>query len=266
MRKLSSDDKIGQLSQIDIGMLFSDSNGQRQDALDEELVEKWIGEYGVGSILNTHNGDDRYWTASQYLRASRLIQDVARKHGRPWVLWGIDSVHGANYIYNATLTPQPVNIAASFNRTMAYEAGRIAAADTAAAGMHWVFSPLAGVAYDAAATGWSRIYEAYGEDPYVVGEMATQTVQGIQQQQQVAACAKHFVGYSSPRTGHDRYCIVQSIVSKKHSCFGRSHLFSLSLHFTSLRSFAGARPGSPPGICISISSLRGAKSSNRVKS
>jgi len=138
------------------------------------------------------------------------IQECAQNYSRPPVIWGIDSVHGANFVHGATLTPQPLNIAATFNLSMAYEAGKLASRDTRAAGMTWLFSPLLGLALEPR---WSRVYETFGEDPVVVADMSTQMIQGIQTPERynstaipsrAAACAKHFIGYSAPRTGHDR--------------------------------------------------------------
>ena len=37
------------------------------------------------------------------------------KYKRPPVIWGLDSVHGANYLYNTITTPQAINLAATFN-------------------------------------------------------------------------------------------------------------------------------------------------------
>lgn len=118
------------------------------------------------------------------------------------------------------MTPQPINLAASFNVSMCYEAGQLASRDTRAAGINWLFSPLIGIALQPL---WSRVYETFGEDPLLVAEMASSMIRGIQEPQKslqdndnnedtativvphrAAACAKHFVGYSYPHNGHDR--------------------------------------------------------------
>ncbi len=76
--------------------------------------------------------------------------------------------------------------------------------------MNWIFSPILGLGMESL---WSRMYETFGEDPLLVGEMGKAIVKGIQEvgndssssiPSRSAACAKHFVGYSAPRTGHDR--------------------------------------------------------------
>ena len=154
LERMNTTEMIGQMSQIEINMLLQDSPGKKR--LDPDKVHHYIGQVGVGSVLNTVTGET--WTAQDYREAMIMIQQVARQHQRPPVIWGLDSVHGANYVYNATLTPQPINIAASFNRTVAELAGRIASRDTRAAGINWLFSPLLGLSLEPR---WSRVYETF---------------------------------------------------------------------------------------------------------
>jgi beta-glucosidase len=72
----------------------------------------------------------------------------------------LDSVHGANYVDGAILFPQQIGLAATFNKTKAYETGRITAKDTRAAGIPWVFTPILDIAVHKL---WPRVYETYGE-------------------------------------------------------------------------------------------------------
>ncbi len=177
----------------------------------QDKIRHYFGELGIGSVLNTVVGQP--WTAQDYRQAQILINQVASNYSRPPVLWGIDSVHGANYIHGAVVSPQPINLAASFNVTVAYQAGQWASRDSRAAGLQWIFSPLLGLALEPK---WSRVYETFGEDPWLVAEMASSMIQGIQEPEnssgsseevvpsKAAACAKHYIGYSVPRNGHDR--------------------------------------------------------------
>jgi beta-glucosidase len=200
MSKMTLADKIGQMSQIDISLLFQD--GGTQEISNEKLVH-FFGELGIGSLLNMA---DR-WDAKQYRQVMIRIQDIAKNHSRPPVIWGLDSVHGANYVHNAIATPQPINLAATFNVTMSHRAGQMASRDTRAAGITWLFSPILGLALEPK---WSRVYETFGEDPKLVTEMGHHMISGIQEPDvgtlpsRAAACAKHFIGYSKPHNGHDR--------------------------------------------------------------
>ena len=105
------------------------------------------------------------------------VQSVAAELGEPPILFGLDSVHGAGYVQGATVYPQQLNIGATFNRTAAFEFGRLASKDTRAAGVPWLFSPILGIATNPR---WARVYETFGEDPTVSGALGVAVVEGIQ--------------------------------------------------------------------------------------
>lgn len=203
LSKMSLEDKIGQMSQLDLALLMVDGpDGKKQ--VSQEKLEYYFGELGIGSLLNNFAGEHR--PAQDFREIMIRIQDITRKHKRPPVIWGLDSIHGANYVDGAVMSPQPINLAATFNTTTAFRAGQLASRDTRAAGISWLFSPLLGLALE---PNWSRVYETFGEDPKVVGDMAAAMIRGIQQPgegvpSRASACAKHFVGYSKPLHGHDR--------------------------------------------------------------
>ena len=197
--------QIGQMVQMDISMLLTTTEPIQ---FDQDLLDEYIGERGVGSVLNYHY----LWKAADYRREVIRMQQTALKYNRPPVIWGIDSVHGANYVLDAVATPQPINLAASFNKSLAFEAGKLASRDTRRAGITWLFSPLLGLSWNPF---WSRVYETFGEDPLLVGDMAVSMIKGIQLSNNdldsegllpslSAASAKHFLGYSNPHNGHDR--------------------------------------------------------------
>ena len=151
-------DYVGQMAQVDVNILLNDD----KTALRQDLLDHYIGELGVGSVLNLIAGiDQNYWKISDFREAAIQIQQTAKKFNRPPVIWGLDSVHGANYLQQAITTPQPINIAASFNTTLALQAGYWASRDTRRAGITWLFSPLLGLSWEPF---WSRVYETFGED------------------------------------------------------------------------------------------------------
>lgn len=205
MSSMTLQEKISQMAQIDVNELCEeDPNEPGKMRLSLEKVQATIGIHGVGSVLNYVQG--RPWTPTEMRQGVILIQEVARNYSRPPVIWGLDSVHGANYVHGAVVTPQPINIAATFNTSVAFAAGQLASRDTRAVGINWLFSPLMGLSLSPS---WSRIYETFGEDPLLVAQMGAQMIAGIQHvgegiPSKAAACAKHFVGYSAPHNGHDR--------------------------------------------------------------
>ena len=218
---MSLSDKIGQMSQIDIHLILNPDN-----SINYPQIEFFFGKLGIGSLLITPFSPNSYFPISKYRSIISAIQNVTQtssSRNKPPVLIGIDSVHGANYIQNAIMTPQQINLASTFNTTNAYLAGVMASKDTRSAGITWIFSPILGLGIESL---WSRMYETFGEDPHLVGEMGKAIVKGIQtynddnddDDQKIipsrsAACAKHFIGYSAPRTGHDR---SPSWIPKRH--------------------------------------------------
>lgn len=202
LAKMTLEEKVGQMTQLEIGMV---TTGRDQAIkIDPAKLEKAVAKYGVGSILNV---------AEQALPLERWheiigqIQGAAQKTRlRIPVVYGIDTIHGANYVRGATLFPQPLAMAATWNPELMMRASEVAAAETRAAGIPWNFSPVLDVGRQPL---WPRLYETFGEDPYLAKVMGVATVRGyegdgVSSQRRTAACLKHYVGYSLPLSGRDR--------------------------------------------------------------
>ncbi|KAJ2049865.1 hypothetical protein H4S04_002961 [Coemansia sp. S16] len=205
VRRLSVKEKVGQMTQIEVGQLI-DCNGE----LNRTAVEYWIDEWKVGSFLETpanHGGKYNWYSPKTFGAFTDAVQKIALERGSKIpVIWGLDSVRGANYVKGATIFPAGIATAATFNPQFAYDAGRIAAKDTRAAGVHWAFAPILDLAVNKL---WSRTYENFGEDPYLASKMGAASVNGYQgdykhDRSRVAACMKHFIGYGYPFDGSDR--------------------------------------------------------------
>src|SRR6185503_2927519 len=99
LKRMTLEEKVGQMTQLTIGMIV---NGRDQDIkIDPAKLDKAIGKYGVGSILNV---SDQALTLDRWHEIIGEIQAAAKKTrlGIP-VIYGIDSIHGANYVQGATL-------------------------------------------------------------------------------------------------------------------------------------------------------------------
>jgi beta-glucosidase len=75
----------------------------------------------------------------------------------------------------------------------------ITAREAIADGIHGTYAPMLDIARDPR---WGRIIEGFGEDPYLTGQMAEASIKGYQKQN-LAACAKHYVGYGANEGGRD---------------------------------------------------------------
>jgi len=212
VRALSLKQKIGQLTQINIDMIGKMEEGEFH--IDRAKLVEAIDEHNVGSFLNTplsnsNSGGISQLSAKQFQDIIREIQDVSLEYGSKIpTIYGLDSIHGANYIRNATMFPQAINAASSFNRKLTELQGHITAKDTRASGIPWIFAPILGIALQPQ---WPRVFETFGEDPYVSTELGKAIIMGMQgypadlsNLTRAAACMKHFIGYSDPRSGHDR--------------------------------------------------------------
>lgn len=202
LEKMNLREKIGQMTQLDLGMV-TDGKGQNI-TINPQKLEKAVIEYGVGSIFNAH---DEALPPAKWQELIRQIQAAAaqtRLHIP--VVYGIDSIHGANYVRGSTLFPQPLAMAATWNPELVLRAAQITATETRSTGIPWDFSPVLDIGRQPL---WPRLYETYGEDPVLAKTMGVAVVRGyegrdISQNTSVAACLKHYIGYSGPTTGQDR--------------------------------------------------------------
>lgn len=200
--RMTLEEKVGQMTQLQLGMV---SKGQDSEIeIDEAKLEKAVIKYGVGSILNVSN---HALTVEHWHRIIGAIQKAAAKTRlKIPVIYGIDSIHGANYVRNATLFPQEIGMAATWNPELMQRAAEISAMETRAAGIPWSFSPVLDVGRQPL---WPRFWETFGEDPYLATVMGVAFVRGLEGQdvssgRHVASSLKHYVGYSFPLNGRDR--------------------------------------------------------------
>lgn len=182
--RMTLEEKVGQMMQLDA----------RTGELDELIVKRH-----VGSILHT--------SPDNLVRAAQIVRNETRL-GIP-LLVGDDCIHGYSFWPGATIFPSQLGMACSWDARKVEEAARITAEEVACTGVHWTFSPVLCIGRD---TRWGRIDETFGEDPVLIGELASAMVKGYQKRAQagdafdedaILACAKHFAGYSYTQGGRD---------------------------------------------------------------
>ena len=199
LAKMSIEDKVGQLIQVDIA----------------SITPKDLETYKLGSILNGGNSapnNDEFAPAAEWLKLFDAFYDasVKRSDGRPVVpvIWGTDAVHGANNIVGATLFPHNIGLGSMRDPALIKKIGAVTALETAATGIDWSFAPTVAVVQD---DRWGRTYESYSEDPAIVASYAGQMVEGIQgtlgqdfmKSGHVISSVKHFLG-DGGTGGHDQ--------------------------------------------------------------
>ncbi len=210
LSRMTLEEKIGQMTQLTVHAVSSQPEtveGRHQ--LDMKKLRRALVEYHVGSILNVY---DAAFSVAHWQELIRTIQSVAREETRLGipVLYGIDAIHGMNYAREAVLFPHALAQAASRDLELVEKAQEITAHQMRTCGIPWNFYPVLGLGRQPL---WPRLFETYGEDPYLVAKMARAVLRGLQGDagpgqplapDRVAACAKHYIGYSFPLSGKDR--------------------------------------------------------------
>lgn len=203
---MTLEEKVGQMTQISLEVVCKGYPSVHEPLeIDMASLRRALLDYHVGSILNV--GTSAH-TLPRWQQIITAIQDVAIKETRlriP-VIYGIDAVHGAGYTMGATLFPQHLGMAATWQPDLVRTEGEVTAYEVRACGIPWNFSPVLDIGRQPL---WPRFWETFGEDPYLASTMARAYVQGLQGVTEqgatgVAACAKHYLGYSFPLTGKDR--------------------------------------------------------------
>src|SRR5258708_38586857 len=174
IKRMTLEEKVGQMTQLAIGMIAKGRDQEIQ--IDPAKLDKAIVHYGVGSILNVA---EQALTVDKWDEIINQIQETATKKTRLGipVIYGIESVHGANYVQGATLFPQEIGMAATWNPELMKRGSEIAAMETRAAGIPWSFSPVLVIGRQPL---WPRFYETFGEDPYLTKVMGVAFIRGFE--------------------------------------------------------------------------------------
>ena len=178
LQRMTLEEKVGQMLQLDA----------RGD------LPHLVSEMHVGSILHT--------SPERVIEAHRLTEQTRL---RIPLLVGEDCIHGHSFWEGATIFPTQLGMAATWSPDLLERVARVTAVEAAATGIHWTFSPVLCIARDLR---WGRVNETFGEDPHLIGELASAMVRGYQgsgltDDTAILACAKHFAGYSETQGGRD---------------------------------------------------------------
>lgn len=203
LKKMSVEEKCGQMTQVDIHVILKDGETQ---VLSPEKLRMAIVTKMVGSVLNVA---DNAYSVEKFHEILKMIQDLATKEtpNKIPVIYGIDAIHGATYTLGSTLFPQNIATAATRNTEFAKIAAEVTAKEIRASGLRWNFDPVLDVGRNPL---WARFPETFGEDVYLCSAFGVATILGyegngdLSKIDRVASCMKHYLGYSNPLSGKDR--------------------------------------------------------------
>lgn len=213
LKRMTLEEKVGQMTQITVTAIADGLNLT-------QVADSMIRVHKIGSVLNTPDGEAQ--TPQDYDVLVKELNRMSMEYIGIPCLYGLDHIHGVSYVSGGTLFPQEINIAATFNRDHAYNMGKVTAYESRAADVPWTFSPTMDLGRNPE---WPRMWESFGEDAYVNAQMAVAETRGLQGDDpnhvgpyNIAACAKHFMGYGVPVTGQDRTpaSIAASELREKH--------------------------------------------------
>lgn len=204
VKKMTLEEKVGQMTQLTMAVFAKGGWANEDGSIDPVALKKAVVDYKVGSLLNTtaHALSRDTWEIIQ-----RQIQTESQKTRlKIPVIYGLDGIHGQTYTLESTLFPQNIGMAATRNTDLVKKTAQVTAKELRASGVRWNFAPVLDLGRQPL---WSRFPETFGEDVLIARQMGVAAVNGLQEAglkdpKGVAACLKHYLAYSAPRTGKDR--------------------------------------------------------------
>ncbi|MBR1743933.1 MAG: glycoside hydrolase family 3 C-terminal domain-containing protein, partial [Lachnospiraceae bacterium] len=164
-------------------------------------------------------------TVEEMASQLKFNADAIERLGIPEYNWWNEALHGVARAGTATMFPQAIGLAATFDIELFGEIGECIATEGRAKYNEFVkhedrdiykgltyWSPNVNIFRDPR---WGRGHETYGEDPYLTSRLAVPFIKGMQgdgEYMKVAACAKHFAVHSGPE---EKRHYFDAVVSKK---------------------------------------------------
>ncbi len=209
--KMTIEEKVGQMAQVTLDVIGKGGNryaAAQPFQLDPAKMNDLFTKYHIGSVLNT--SANTALTTKRWYEVISEIQKTSLKTDRNKipVLYGVDEIHGATYTDGATMFPQQIAQGAARNPKYTELGAAITAYETRASNIPWTFSPVLDLGLDPR---FSRMWESFGEDPYLCSVLGAAMIDGyegkdnnIADPYKIASCMKHFLGYHATISGKDR--------------------------------------------------------------
>lgn len=178
LSRMTLDEKVMQMQNFPVGKL---------DEISDRFKENSYG--------STHEMDHNAYDAAVIYKTLGEHVKKNNRFGIP-ILNCCEGIQGI--LQNGcTLFPHAIAQASTWNTELIEEMTQACAREARAIGIRQVLSPVLDVARELR---WGRVEETYGEDPFMIAEMAKAFVNGYQSEG-VLAMPKHFVAHGSPSGG-----------------------------------------------------------------
>ncbi len=187
LKTMTLEEKLGQLLMVHYFGGFLSAESEQYKALIQQVEKNHVGGFAV-ETRGTPLGIER----SQVYPTAVLANELQRRAKIP-LLVAADFERGtAMRLDEGTSFPHAMAVAATGSPQDAYAMGRITALEARAAGVQWVFAPVA----DVNSNPDNPIINtrSFGEDPQCVAELVAAYVRGVEENGALAT-AKHFPGH-----------------------------------------------------------------------
>lgn len=201
LRRLSTEEKIGQLFMLRLEAQFMNVDGP-----DYAQLRDTMRKYHIGSFVMTVPWSPPFLYRTQPYEAAVLLNRLQRDSQLP-LLIAADFERGVTMRVNgATEFPHAMAFGGTGKKEYAEEFGRVSAEESRAIGVHWNFFPVADVNSNPANPIINT--RSFGEDPRVVGDMVAAYIHGARANGMMTT-AKHFPGHGDTATdSHLGFAVV----------------------------------------------------------
>lgn len=203
------DDLLSKMTLEEKAMQLNAATIRKSAAVEEgvEPIEKSIEDQiknGIGFIENTFDERRPEQSVAMVNSLQKYLKEETRL-GIPAII-GTECLHG-HAGRNSTVFPTPLAMASSWNTELLNEVFDVIGREARARGGHEAHTPVLDIGRDPR---WGRIEETYGEDTYLVSEMAKAIISGLQGgadgnpgTTHIISSPKHFAGYGQVEGGRN---------------------------------------------------------------
>jgi beta-N-acetylhexosaminidase len=192
LRKMTTDEKVGQLFMIWVRAQFLNVNSP-----DYIQLRDTVAKYHIGSLAMTVRFEPPFLYRNQPYEAAALLNRLQQDSKLP-LLIAADFERGLSMrLYGVTEFPHAMAFGATGKMEYAEAFGRITAQEARAIGVHWNFFPVADVNSNPANPIINT--RSFGEDPQLVSDMVSAYIQGAHSGGMLTT-VKHFPGHGDTAT------------------------------------------------------------------
>ncbi len=201
LKKMSLEEKVGQLFMVRVGVTFTNFDGPEYKFLRDNLRN-----HHVGGITVTVPVDGPFLLRNQPYETAMLINQLQRDSDVP-LITAADFERGLSMrMFGASVFPHAMAFGASGRLDLTEQFGKITAEEARALGIHWNFFPVADVNSNPANPIINT--RSFGEDPVQVSDFVNAYIKGAHEGGMLAT-AKHFPGHGD--TGTDSHLELASV-------------------------------------------------------